>query len=112
MSSNLCYARTESPTPGQAWCQLSDDERLVLVNNTLTANTAFSNKIFIPVEAKQDGQIIIRLLESVSASIRGTLLLDIEAFLKESIDQGLVIWLEPFGDRNSLRNLRGIEVKS
>lgn len=112
MSSNLCYARTESPTPGQAWCQLSDDERLALVSKALNDNTAFSNKVLMPVEAKPDGQVIIRLLEPVSASDRGTLLLDFEAFLKESIDQGLVVWLEPFGDRNSLRNLRGIEVKS
>ena len=37
---------------------------------------------------------------------------DLEAFLKESIDPGLVVWLEPLGDRSSLRNLRGIEVKS
>jgi hypothetical protein len=36
----------------------------------------------------------------------------LEDYLKESIDAGLVVWLEPFGDRNSLRNLRGIEVKS
>jgi hypothetical protein len=61
---------------------------------------------------KQDGQIIVKLLETVSADKRGTLLLNLEDYLKESIDAGLVLWLEPFGDRNSLRNLRGIEVKS
>ena len=43
---------------------------------------------------------------------RGPLLLDFEVFLKEAIDPGLVVWLEPLGDRNSLRNLRGIEVKA
>lgn len=111
MSSNLCYAHTETPTPGKSWCQLSDDAKLVLVNNTMTANSVFSNKVLLAVEAKSDGQVIIRLLETISADKRGTLLLDLEDFLKESIDPGLVVWLEPFGDRNSLRNLRGIEVK-
>lgn len=112
MSSNVCYARTETPTPGSAWCQSTEDARIFLVNNKMTANAAFSNKVLIAVEAKQDGQVIIRLLESLSAGERGTLLLDLEDFLKESVDPGLVVWLEPFGDRNSLRNLRGIEVKS
>lgn len=112
MSSNLRFAHTETPTPGQAWCQLSDEARLALVNDTVAANAAFSNKTLTAVEAKQDGQVIIRLLEPVSADKRGTLLLDLEAFLKGAIDQALVVWLEPFGDRSSLRNLRGIEVKS
>ena len=112
MSSNLCYANTVTPTPGQAWCQLSDDERLSLVNKAMVGNTAFPSKTLTAVEAKQDGQVIIRLLDPVSADKRGTLLLDLEDFLKESVDAGLVVWLEPFGDRSSLRNLRGIEVKS
>ena len=112
MSSNLCCARTETPTPGQAWCQLTDDARLALVNGIMSANTAFSNKTLTAVETKLDGQVIIRLIEPVSADKRGALLLDLEAFLKVSIDPGLVVWLEPFGDLSSLRNLRGIEVKS
>ena len=73
---------------------------------------AFQDKTLVAVEAKPDGQVIIRLLEPVPADKRGTLLLDLEAFLKESIDPGLAVWLEPLGDHNSLRNLRGIEVKS
>ena len=64
------------------------------------------------VAAKQDGQIIVTLEKPMPASKRGPLLLDFEVFLKEAIDPGLVVWLEPLGDRNSLRNLRGIEVKA
>lgn len=55
--------------------------------------------------------MIVGLRVPVPADKRGTLLLDLEASLKESIDPGLVVWLEPLGDRSSLRNLRGIEVK-
>lgn len=112
MSSNLCYANTDTPTPSHAWCQLSDGERLALVNNNVGVNMASLNKVLVAVEAKPDGQVIVKLLEPVSADKRGTLLLDLEASLKESVDPGLVVWLEPFGDRSSLRNLRGIEVKS
>jgi hypothetical protein len=78
----------------------------------MVTNERFSNKILTAVETKLDGQVIIRLMVPVPADKRGYLLLDLEAFLKESIDPGLVVWLEPFGDRSSLRNLRGIEVKS
>ena len=112
MSSNIRYALTETPIPDKSWHELSDEARLNLINNSLIKYTAFSNKLLIIVEAKQDGQIIVKLLETVSADKRGTLLLNLEDYLKDSIDAGLVVWLEPYGDRNSLRNLRGIEVKS
>lgn len=112
MISNLCHAHTDTPTPGQAWCQLSAAGRKTLVKNTLATTPAFSNEILMIVDAKLDGQIIVKLLQPVAADKRGTLLLDLEEFLIKSIDRGLVVWLEPFGDRSSLRNLRGIEVKS
>lgn len=112
MNSDLCYATMDTPTPGPAWCQLSDEERLALIGNAVSAGMATISKMLAIVEAKRDGQVIVKLLEPVPADKRGTLLLDLEAFLKESIDPGLVVWHEPFGDRSSLRNLRGIEVKS
>jgi hypothetical protein len=91
---------------------MSEEARLSLVNSTMGTNATFPSNTLIAVDTKMDGQVIIRLQESIAADKRGTLLLDLEAFLKEKIDQGLVVWLEPFGDRSSLRNLRGIEVRS
>lgn len=111
MNNTLSYANTSTPTPNTAWLQLSDDERLAFVRNTLGASKQAKYDTLEIVTAKQDGQVIARLLEPVPSDQRGTLLLDLEAFLKESIDPGLVIWLESLGDRSSLRNLRGIEVK-
>lgn len=64
------------------------------------------------VSIKNDGQVIIRFTEPVAVSKRGGLLLDLEAALKKEIDQGITVWVEALGDKNSLRNLRGIEVKS
>lgn len=112
MNSNLCYAAMDTPTPETVWCQLSDDERLALVGNVVSAKMSMASNMLAIVEAKGDGQVIVKLLEPVPADKRGTLLLDLEALLKESIDPGLVVWHVPFGDRSSLRNLRGIEVKS
>ncbi|MHB1141714.1 MAG: hypothetical protein ACYC1T_08155 [Sulfuricaulis sp.] len=80
--------------------------------NVLQAGTPVLSNVLVIAAAKEDGQIIVNLTEPLAAGKRGQLLLDLEAFLKESIDPGLAVWLEPLGDRNSLRNLRGIEVKS
>ena len=112
MGSNRCYANTDTPTPGHVWCQLTDAERLALINKTVGDKMGSLSKTLVIVEAKLDGQVIVEFLEPVPANKRGTLLLDLEAFLKDSIDPGLTVWLAPLGDRNSLRNLRGIEVKA
>ncbi len=109
---SLRDAQANTPSPDLAWRQLSDAGRLALVMDALRAGTAALNGNAVIAAAKQDGQIIVNLAKSIPASKRGALLLDLEASLKEAIDPGLVVWLEPLGDRNSLRNLRGIEVKA
>lgn len=112
MASLMQYANADTPVPGQAWSRLRDNERLELVKTTVAGKLGAAGDIFVFVEAKMDGQIILAFREPVPADKRGTLLLDLEESLKASIDPGLVVWLEPLGDRNSLRNLRGIEVKA
>lgn len=112
MSRNTCYANVDTPPPRQSWRQLSDGERLIRVKEAVgNGMSAISQQITI-IEAQKDGQVILNLGDPLPADRRGTVLLDLEAFLKEAIDPGLVVWLEPLGDRNSLRNLRGIEVKA
>lgn len=109
---NLKYAKANTPSPSLEWRQLSDAERLTRVMDTVRAGTADLNDVVVIAAAKEDGQIIVNLVEPTPAGKRGAVLLDLEAFLKEAIDPSLVVWLEPLGDRNSLRNLRGIEVKA
>lgn len=109
---NLRYAQMDTPSPGREWRELSDAERHTRVTNALQTGMAALNGAIVIAAAKDDGQIIVNLVEPLSAGKRGQLLLDLEAFLKEAIDPGLAVWLEPLGDRNSLRNLRGIEVKA
>ncbi len=108
----LRFANTSTPTTSAPWQRLSDDERLTLVADTIGAKAPSLVDILVIAAAKPDGQVIVGLLEPVPADKRGTLLLDLEILLKDSIDPGLVVWMAPLGDRNSLRNLRGIEVKA
>lgn len=112
MSELFRYAYADTPSPSFKWRRLSDAERHTCVTDALKAGIAVLNDAVVIVAAKEDGQIIVNLAEPMSASKRGTLLLDLEAFLKEAIDPAIVVWLTSLGDRNSLRNLRGIEVRS
>jgi hypothetical protein len=109
MNSSFIHINSNSPISSEFWKNLSDIERLNLVK-AKSDNSVYANK-FIILQAKIDGQIIISLLDPVGPHIRGTLLLDYESYLKSELDESLTIWLEPLGDKNSLRNLRGIEVK-
>lgn len=104
---DLRHARAATPATGPAWRALSDAERLALVTDKVPAHMTD----LIIAAANPEGQITVSLTAVMPASTRGPLLLDLEAHLKNTVDPGLVVWLEPLGDRNSLRNLRGIEVK-
>lgn len=109
---SLVHAKTNTPAPGFEWRRLSDADRHTRVMVALQNRIAALNGAVVIAAAKEDGQIIVNLVEPQSASKRGQLLLDLEEFLKKEIDPGLTVWLDPLGDRNSLRNLRGIEVKA
>ena len=105
------YADVPTPVPGAAWAALNEHQRLDQVLKKLQASPSrFLAQIEV-VTAKADGQVIVYMKHSLPASQRGPFLLDLEDYLRE-IDQALVVWLQPIGDRNSLRNLRGIEVKA
>jgi len=106
------YADVETPVPAATWTALDERQRVDQIVGKLAAGPAqFLSQIEI-ITALADGQVIVLIKQSMSANQRGTLLLDLEAYLKETIGAALTVWLEPVGDRNSLRNLRGIEVKA
>ncbi len=74
----------------------------------------FSNKIEISkIDPQEDGLIYVYVncLEKLSPSQRGTLLLDLEDEMCQK-DNRIRIWHIPLGDKNSLRNLRGIKFKN
>ena len=104
------YANEDSPTTKQFWKGLSDVDRFNLIDGVIKNNTIFS--VITLSETNSNGQVFIELNKAVPANERGTLLLDFEKILNENIDEGLNVWCEPIGDKSSLRNLRGIEIKS
>jgi hypothetical protein len=104
------HASTASPEVSSDWIFL--DKNQLKTNMYSTMNSYSSKYEMIEVlEIKNDGQIIVNFRSPVGADKRGGLLLDLEELLKREFDQGITVWLEPLGDKNSLRNLRGIEVK-
>jgi len=111
MTKHNFYADIDSPTPSLEWKGLTEENRLLKINELLSKHARFGNELLV-ISAKEDGQIIVRLLSNISSNKRGTLLLDFEGILKKNLDDGLTVWGEALGDKNSLRNLRGIEVKT
>lgn len=104
-------ANIETLSPTNAWVNQSNKSRISAVESIINADLAFKDILEV-ITTKSDGQVIVRFRIAQSADKRGTLLLDLEQSLKNSIDIGITVWLEPLGDKNSLRNLRGIKVKT
>lgn len=102
-------ADLESPIVSNFWRNLEPDERLKKVSEVCDSDTRFSPIHISRVLA--NGEIFINLVEAIPANIRGSLLLDFEAELKARIDAGIVVWCEPLGDKSTLRNLRGIQIR-
>jgi len=97
-------------TPSLAWKNLSEKDRIQKVEAVMKGFT--SSEVMEVIKAYSDGQVTISLNNVMNASERGSFLLDFEELLKDTLDNGITIWHEPIGDKNSLRNLRGIEVVS
>lgn len=100
-------AEADTPQPSAEWCALSDFKRLEIIKE----NSSRFSDMLRPIDARGNGQVIVTLLNELVPGERGTLLLDYEYYLKDQVDPAINVWLEPIGDKNTLRKLRGIEVK-
>ena len=107
MMKNFAFEKT--PKTSDHWIGLKKDERKKLIENVLKKNENYID--FEVYKTPDDGQIVLKIQKSISSSKRGLMLLELESYLKENIDKGLTVWLEPVGDRSKLRNLRGIKIK-
>ena len=110
MNKQFKNATIKSPSTNQKWVSTSDTERKAILNEILKKRIDFSENFELTL-TKEDGQVIIRIKNSLKPSERGTLILDLEELFKSEVDQGINVWVEALGDKNSLRNLRGIEIK-
>ena len=106
------FSNIDTYKPSEKWISMSDKVRLEIINDILKKKYPDSLKNIQILSTKNDGQIICFLKEKLNSGDRGEFLLDVEKILKNEVDIGINLWLEPLGDKNSLRNLRGIEIKN
>jgi len=104
------YHNSLTPEIGDFWKNLSNNDRINLVNNEIKKNNKYVD--FEVFKVHPNGQVILKIQKSIKVEERSTILLDLEWQLKENIDTGLTVWLEPVGDKSKLRKLRGIEINS
>lgn len=104
------FADVNSPETSMGWRKLEPHQRINRVADLIINRPEFQ-KIKV-TRALPDGQVFVEFLEPLAPAVRGSLLLDFESELKVIVDQGLVVWCEPLGDKSTLRNLRGIEIRT
>ena len=100
----------DSPITSNDWRNKSNEDRISVIKNFFRTNKLYES--FEVANAYENGQVILKIEVNIPANKRGVLLLDLEQELKNNIDLGITLWLEPVGDKSKLRNLRGIEIKS
>ena len=103
-------ANADTPITQKTWKLMSEIERIKLLNEQMKKKQDYMS-ISIN-KTTESGQVLVQLDGKFSASERGVYLLDFERYLKDNVDQGINVWCETIGDKNSLRNLRGIQIKS
>jgi hypothetical protein len=102
------FATVPDPVPSSKWVNSSEKER---INNINAAMQNFPGHEQMEIKsALTNGQVSLELKVVMAANERGVFLLDFEEWIKKMVDTGISIWHVPIGDKNSLRNLRGIEV--
>ena len=99
----------DSPVTGKIWISNNESERIQLIIDRLNLKDEY--KKFTPVKAPTNGHVILTTDLILDAATRGKLLLEMEEYLKAQIDEGIILWLEPVGDKSKLRGLRGIQIK-
>ena len=100
----------DSPAVSENWKLMKENDRIDQIKKFLLQN--INDIEYEVIKATDDGQVIIRINQSIPASKRGLILLEIEEKMKTNLDKGLTLWLEPIGDKSKLRNLRGISIKT
>lgn len=101
-------AESKTPTPGNHWVTIEKNVRIIEIERALSLmNPPPEVKV---TRVRDNGDVFVELEQTLSPGERGTMLRELEFWIKENVDEALVVWCEPIGDRNSLRKLRGIEI--
>lgn len=102
------FLLNETDQVSDNWKGSSQEDRLSRIR--LAVETSRFHDLFDFTRATDSGAVYLTMLTPIGPRDRGSILLDLEVFLKTSVDKGINIWCEPIGDRNSLRNLRGVQI--
>lgn len=100
---------TNVPKPQKSWTDEPKLSRLKKINNFI--DTKNYNKVKIIDINDTTGELLLNIIEQIDTKDRLTYLLNLEEELKTNFDSSLYIMIEPMGDKNSLRKLRGITIK-
>lgn len=111
MNHRLKYALDPTPLVSKNWTKLCAEERKLIIEAAIKSDRTDLLNDFKVLSCREDGQVIVGIQTQLGAAERGTKLLDFERLVKSKVDEGITVWAESLGDKNSLRNLRGIEVK-
>jgi hypothetical protein len=103
------YANTNSLIVGDNWKKHKEEFRIEMINDYLKNNTLY--KDLQVVKALDDGQVILKVNNSILANKRADMLLDLEELLKIAFDAGINLWCEVVSDKSKLRQLRGVKIK-
>ena len=105
---DLTHSNEPTYSVGSEWKAMTNAER---IGKVMTILGPYNDEIDI-MSARPSGQIVLSLKGNKTAAERGEWLMQCETHLKNLVDHGLTIWLEPKGDRNILRaQTRGIVMK-
>ena len=91
---------------------IEDINKIDQIKSIVHDTDATWNDKFNIISARKNGFVVFEFVKSIPVSERSKYLLDIESNLCEKLDSAITLWIAPVGDKSSLRNLRGIEVKN
>ena len=104
------YRQDFTYRPTQNWIDKPESEQREAIQEVLASDPSYDGITVRQVQ--KNGHVVLRIEHSIAASERGLFLLDLEQRLKDRVDIGITLWLEPVGDKSKLRQLRGVDVKS
>jgi hypothetical protein len=100
---------TETPKPEERWSSLTLKQRNLEVRMVLAQSECSD---YLEVDScTVDGEVYFTQIKPIETALRAALLLDLEELLQDNIDRALTLWIKPQNDKNSLRRLRGVELK-
>jgi hypothetical protein len=103
--------------PGAVWLEMGAERRLRRVDEAVkdwlaAGRGSVGVKGISVTSTTEQGSVFLSIDGALEVQHRSGFLLDLESFLKQVIDESLVVWCEPNQDRNALRRLRGVRVNS